>query len=225
MKKQLSKKILNLIFRKVKSYLLVFVVFLFLIILAIFFILKKTNETKVQVEKLKQLSVVNVETIDSEAMAILSSSANELASFLPDEFNLYQVIALIEQIAVKTRFNIQSYALSYVEVKPDTLQQQSLALTGSGTYDQFMAFLKEYKFVTGKALTIDSVNLSGSKRILSDLKVNIYAYKPNITVDNQAIVALDKTDKLITEKIKKYYTVLKTSPDNTDYSSKENPFE
>ena len=206
MKKQLSKKILNLIFRKVKSYLLVFVVFLFLIILAIFFILKKTNETKVQVEKLKQLSVVNVETIDSEAMAILSSSANELASFLPDEFNLYQVIALIEQIAVKTRFNIQSYALSYVEVKPDTLQQQSLALTGSGTYDQFMAFLKEYKFVTGKALTIDSVNLSGSKRILSDLKVNIYAYKPNITVDNQAIVALDKTDKLITEKIKKYYT-------------------
>ena len=225
MRKQPSKKILKLIFRKVKTYLLVFVVFLFLIILAIFFILKKTNETKLQVEKLKQLSVVNVETIDSEAMAVLSDSANELASFLPDEFNLYQVIALIEQIAVKTRFNIQSYALSYVEVKPDTLQQQSLALTGSGTYDQFMAFLKEYKFVTGKALTIDTVNLSGSKRILSNLKVNIYAYKPNITVDNQAIVALDKTDKLITEKINKYYTVLKTSPDNIDYSSKKNPFE
>lgn len=223
--KKLEPKLVQLIFRKIRVYLLVFVVFLVFISIGLVLILQRTKQTTLEIEKIKRLSIVDLNSIDREAVTVLSGRATELASFLPDEFNLYQVIALIEQIAIKTRFNIQSYDLKYVDVKPDSLQQQSLSLVGSGTLDQFMAFLREYKFITGKILTIDKVNLSGDKRILSNLQVNIYAYKPNITVDNQSIVRLDQIDLAIIDKVKKYYTSTKLLLENTDYSVKGNPFE
>lgn len=218
-------KLLKILSRKLRNYVVVFFIFLLLSVLAFIWILNKTSQTQLQIEKLKQASLVDIESVDHQTVVTLAEKTPILASFLPDEFNLYHVIALIEQIGVKTRFNIESYSLKYVEVKPESLERQSLELIGSGTFDQFMAFLKEYKFITGKLLTIDSVNLSGDKRVLTNLSINIYAFKPEINIENQKIPALDQIDKQILDKVEQFYVVSKQLPQETQYKLKTNPFE
>ena len=188
-------------------------------------IINKTNQTITEINKLKALSLVNLDKVDHQTVLTMSSNATRLASFLPDEFNYYQVINLVDQIARKTRFSIQSYDIKHKEVLPDTLEIQSLNLVGTGTLEQFMAFLKAYKFIAGKLLTIDTVNLSGEKRVLTNLEIDIYAYKPIIALQNEPIRPLDKTDELILEQIRSYYTSSGSIDIGEDYLNKGNPFE
>lgn len=218
-------KIVKLVVRKLRSYFIVFFSFIFILTIATFWIVSKIKETQAEVVKLQALSLVDLDAVDHETVLLLSKEASKLSFFLPDEFDLYQVIALINQIAQKTKFTIQSYNLQYEPVVPNTMQQQSLNLTGSGTIEQFMAFIEEYKFITGKLLTIDSINLSGSRRVLSNLLVNIYAFKPDISLQNEPIRPLDETDKLILKKINQYYTFRKELKEEEDYQNKENPFQ
>ncbi|OGK66299.1 hypothetical protein A2313_03685 [Candidatus Roizmanbacteria bacterium RIFOXYB2_FULL_41_10] len=220
-----KSELIKLIIKKLRYYFLALIVFIILMILATLWLINKINQTKIEIEKLQSLSLVNLDQVDHEAVLELSANASKLGTFLPDEFNYYQVIGLIDQISKKTRFSIQSYDLKYHEIQPDSLELQSLNLVGTGTLEQFMAFLKEYKSITGKLLTIDSVNLSGEKRVLTNLEVNIYAYKPNIELQNEPIRPLDKTDQLILEQIKRYYTPIESTEVGEDYENKGNPFD
>ena len=222
--KKPNYRILKLTLKRLQYYFLVFAVFILLLILATFWLFGKIIESRTEIARLEKLSLVNLDEVNHETVLELTTDATKLASFLPDEFDIYQVIALTDQIANKTRFTIQSYGLQAVEVQSDKLQNQSLNLVGTGTIDQLMAFIEEYKFITGKIVTIDSVNLTGSKRVLSNLALNIYAYKPTIVLENEPIRSLDETDKYILKQIRKYYVPVKSVILDTDYQIKENPF-
>jgi len=147
-----KSELIKLIIKKLRYYFLALIVFIILMILATLWLINKINQTKIEIEKLQSLSLVNLDQVDHEAVLELSANASKLGTFLPDEFNYYQVIGLIDQISKKTRFSIQSYDLKYHEIQPDSLELQSLNLVGTGTLEQFMAFLKEYKSITGKLL-------------------------------------------------------------------------
>lgn len=217
-------RILKLTLRRLQYYFIVFGVFIFLLILATIWLFGKISESKAEIAKLKELSLVNLEEVNHESVLQLTTDATKLANFLPDEFDMYQVIALTDQIAKKTRFTIQSYSLQSVEVSEGKIQSQALNLVGTGTIEQLMAFVEEYKFITGKIVTIDSLNLTGDKRILSNLAVNIYAYKPVISLENEPIRVLDETDKYILSQVRKYYMAKQSIILDTDYENKENPF-
>ena len=222
--KKNNQKILKITIFKLKNYFLIFMAFLVLFGLATFWLISKIKQTEAEVVSLKANLVPQAEAVNKDTMLLLENRASEFASFLPDEFNLYQVIGLIEQIGKKTKFTIQSYKLDYVEGTVNQLQHQSLSIQGSGTLDQFMAFLKEYKFITGKLLTIDSVNLSGGKRLLSDLQINIYAYKPEIVIHGETIGALGNIDRFIVSKLDKYHVAATEVIPDTSYTNKEDPF-
>lgn len=217
-------RILKLTLKRLRYYFAVFVVFIGLLIFATIWLFGKINETISEIGRLKRLSLVNLEEVDHEAVLQLTKDAAKLGSFLPDEFDLYQVNALTDQIAKKTKFSIQSYSLKATEVPEDKLATQPLNLVGTGTLEQLMAFIEEYKFITGRIITIDSVNLSGDRRVLSNLAVNIYAYKPIIAVQNEPIRKLDEVDQYILKQIQKYYEAPKKEILDTEYSTKENPF-
>jgi len=218
-------KILKRTFLKIKRFFIVFTVFLLMIILSSFWLVGKISSVKEKIAELENLSVVDIKDVSPETVKILSENAVVLSSFLPDEPNLYQIIKLIDQLASETRFVIHSYDLKHLEAKPDTLQKQSLKLVGSGTIEEFMMFLKQYKFITGKLLTVDDVNLTGSKRVLSNLSVNIYTFDPDIGVENESVRILDKTDIYILKQINKFYRSSSKKTDiKADYKSKEDPF-
>jgi len=202
--KKIDLKILRFSLRRISRYLLIFGVFLLFVSLGIFWLYQKNLETLKQIEVIKAKALPTTATVDAETVRELKDKATLFAAFLPDEFNLYQVIGLIEQIGRKTNFKIQSYSLQYKETVSDSLASQTLTLEGSGSLEEFMAFLKEYKFITGRLLTIDSVNLSGSKRLLTSLNVNIYAYKPSIVLEGQTIPVLSSLDRTLIQKIVRY---------------------
>jgi len=223
--KKVNLKIFKFTIRRVERYIWIFMIFLILIGLGIAWLVQKNNSTNKQIQILKQKALPTTATVDADTVRELKDKANLFATYLPDEFNLYQVINLIEQIGRKTNFKIQSYSLQYTETTSDNLATQTLSLQGSGSLDEFMAFLKEYKFITGKLLTIDTVNLSGSKRLLTNLAVNIYAYKPNITLEGQSIPPLTELDRTLIQKVTRYSVPMVESKTDANYSNKENPFE
>lgn len=216
--------ILKLTLKRLRYYFVVFFVFLVLLTLATVWLLGKINESKTEINRFKRLSLVNLEEVDHETVMQLTKDANRLGTFLPDELDLYQVNALTDQIAKKTKFSIQSFSLKAVDIPENKLYVQPLNLVGSGTLEQLMAFIEEYKFITGRIITIDSVNLSGDRRVLSNLAVNIYAYKPVIEVKNEPIRKLDEIDQYILKQIQKYYETPKKEILDTEYSTKQNPF-
>lgn len=222
--KKLNYQILKLTLKRLRIYLMAFIIFVIMFILATVWLLGKINDSQIEVEKLKRLSLVNLDEVDHETVVQLTREAAKLASFLPDEFDLYQVNALTDQIARKTQFSIQSYSLKALEIPDNKLSVQPLNLVGTGTLEQLMTFIEEYKFITGKIITIDSVNLSGSRRVLSNLAVNIYAYKPTISVKNEPIRRLDEIDRYILKQVQKYYEAPKKELLNIEYSTKQNPF-
>ncbi len=222
--KKLNYHILKLTLNKLRIYFMAFITFVILFIFATVWLLGKINDSQIEVEKLKRLSLVNLDEVDHETVVQLTREAAKLASFLPDEFDLYQVNALTNQIARKTQFSIQSYSLKALEIPDNKLSVQPLNLVGTGTLEQLMTFIEEYKFITGKIITIDSVNLSGSRRVLSNLAVNIYAYKPTISVKNEPIRRLDEIDRYILKQVQKYYEAPKKELLNIEYSTKQNPF-
>jgi len=217
-------RILKLTLKRLRYYFVVFFVFLVLLTLATVWLLGKINESKTEINRFKRLSLVNLEEVDHETVMQLTKDANRLGTFLPDELDLYQVNALTDQIAKKTKFSIQSFSLKAVDIPENKLYVQPLNLVGSGTLEQLMAFIEEYKFITGRIITIDSVNLSGDRRVLSNLAVNIYAYKPVIEVKNEPIRKLDEIDQYILKQIQKYYETPKKEILDTEYSTKQNPF-
>lgn len=222
--KKLDSRILKLTLKRLRYYFAVFLVFVLLLILATVWLLGKIKESETEINRLKKLSLVNLEEVDHDTVMQLTKDATRLGAFLPDEFDLYQVNALTDQIAKKTKFSIQSYSLKAVDVPEDKLYVQPLNLVGSGTLEQLMAFIEEYKFITGRVITIDSVNLSGDRRVLSNLALNIYAYKPVIAVQNEPIRKLDEVDQYILKQIQKYYEAPKKEILDSEYSTKENPF-
>ena len=222
--KKLDYRILKLTLKRLRYYFVVFFVFIVLLTLATVWLFGKISESKTEINRLKRLSLVNLEEVDHETIMQLTKDANKLGSFLPDEFDLYQVNALTDQIAKKTKFSIQSFSLKAVDIPENKLYVQPLNLVGSGTLEQLMAFIEEYKFITGRIITIDSVNLSGDRRVLSNLAVNIYVYKPVIAVKNESIRKLDEVDQYILKQIQKYYEMPKKEVLDTEYSTKQNPF-
>ena len=222
--KKLDYRILKLTLKRLRYYFVVFFVFLVLLTLATVWLLGKINESKTEINRFKRLSLVNLEEVDHETVMQLTKDANRLGTFLPDELDLYQVNALTDQIAKKTKFSIQSFSLKAVDIPENKLYVQPLNLVGSGTLEQLMAFIEEYKFITGRIITIDSVNLSGDRRVLSNLAVNIYVYKPVIAVKNESIRKLDEVDQYILKQIQKYYEMPKKEVLDTEYSTKQNPF-
>lgn len=222
--KKLNYRLVKLTLLRLRYFLSAFFLFVFIVLGATFWLFGKIRQTETEITKLKSLSLVNLDAINHESVMQLSQDAPLLASFLPDKFELFQVSALTDAIAQKTNFSIQSYSLKALDIPTDKLTPQSLNLVGVGTQEQLLAFIQQYKFITGKLVTIDSVNLSGNQRVLSNLAVNVYAYKPTISVRNESIRKLDSTDKYILQQIRKYHLTQKKAELDSGYPPKDNPF-
>ncbi|MEK9179092.1 MAG: hypothetical protein AAB893_01350, partial [Patescibacteria group bacterium] len=82
------------------------------------------------------------------------------------------------------------------------------------------------KYITGQAVSIDSVSLNGKTTVISNLTLTLFAFKPKINLASIEIVApMDKIDRDILGLVKRYTTVPKVVNISPNYESKQNPFE
>lgn len=179
----------------------------------------------------KELSIkISKYELDSKASQAVNSdflsSSDILKRFLPDDFDIYTIINVIENITSRTKFTVESYSLSTQETKEGIQSDKKVVLTGSGTYQQFLDFIRQYKYITGQAVSIDSVSLNGKTTVISNLTLTLFAFKPKINLASIEVVApMDKIDRDLLGLVKRYTTIPKVVNITSSYESKGNPFE
>lgn len=218
-----NSRLVKFIYRKFKNILFIILIVVVVYCLSLLWIIKKIHNLKNEVQ-LANTRVANKNiTVNPNTVELINDNVVKLKQFLPDELNVLQTIQLIEQIGSKTKFKIEQYSIKYSETGVGSLVMKPLELAGSGTMEQFLSFIKQYKYITGQILSVDTVSIVGRERVLSNLSVNVYVYTPSIDLASE-VRALDEVDQAILEKIRMYVTSKKTFELEDDYTSAENPF-
>ena len=71
-----------------------------------------------------------------------------------------------------------------------------------------------------------SVSLSGKEKVISNLAITMYAYKPQISLDSmQNLTNLDKRDRKILDIVTKYAKVSSGAKVDDNYEAQKNPFQ
>lgn len=223
----LNKRLVLFLFKKYR--LLVAVVLLcggllvFLIITAFNTrskVIKKLGEDQVTYEdfrkKLFASQAVNKLLIDKQEL---------LDSFLPDKFELLRVLNVLETISSKTKFKIESFSISPPQEIPGQRVEKRIDIKGSGTFNEFLNFIKEYKYISGQILSVDSLNLTGRDEIVSNLSITLYAYEPKIDFAALEPGGIDTLDEKLINLIEQNVEIVKEIEIKDDYKNKTNPFE
>lgn len=220
---QLSK----FIWKKYRNLILLSV--LVLIVIAIFSFLAFKRRMVLNRELQQLQAKLNEQRIrldvNSAVAERLIENSQSLGIFLPDEFDLYNLLDLIDSIGEKTKFKIEGYSILQQETPSGILVKKGIAIKGSGTFDQFLDFLKEYKYITGQFISISSVSLTGKDRVFTQLVIDLFAYRPNVDLQNIPVIqTLDSADNKLLEIIAKHVVKKKIEEISDDYESKSNPF-
>jgi len=218
-------QLLSFLFKKLKNIIILSGFILIVFIVGIVWITNKANSLDQQISELEQKNTTTNTSVDPNSLSLFDDKSEIIANFMPDSFNVWQMVKLIDVLEERTKFTIGSYNLREETDELDVLQKQSLQLDGSGTLTEFFAFLKEYKYITGQIITIDSVNLVGNEEVFTKLSVNTYAYNPDIDLTVDGVEALEKQDRKILDKLKKFNYQRKKLVIEDDYEAAENPFE
>jgi hypothetical protein len=157
----------------------------------------------------------------------LIEGSTKINAFLPDKFELFRIINNLEAISQRTKYGIFAYRLTVPDSDSTTaLKTIHLALQGRGSKSQFLEFLKNYQFVTGQMLTIQTVSLSAKSNVESTLSIELYSYNPKIVLDNLPnIVQIDEKDKKYLEAISRYTKEDALEKLKMEYQTKDNPFQ
>ncbi len=223
--KKVDVKLVKFVWIRLRPLMMLLFVVTLVVALGVIWTLKKRQAVMDEIKILAPTINISGQNINTAAIFKVNENTSLLTGFLPDRFNVFRTLNLIERIGDQTGFNVDSFILSFqnLDVK-DKLQTKQLQIAGSGTPQAFLAFLKEYKYITGQIITIDNVNLIGTNNLITNLSLNIYAYDPNIDLNENVRSNLDSIDDKILEKIRENVDVGDSEAISDDYESKEDPF-
>lgn len=182
---------------------------------------QQIRETGTKLAKLKSSYAVSTNLIKE-----LESKTNLLSTFMPNDFDLLVMLSTVEEIGKRTNFKIQSVSLVSEPLLPGKIKGKSISITGSGSFQSFLDFLKNYKSISGQIISMDSVSLSGKDKVISNLGITMYAYNP--VVDSKSfpdMSNLDKKDRDVLKVVTEYVRLGNSGVVDDKYSSKKNPFE
>ncbi len=227
MKLKADVQLYKFIWRKYRGLILLSMLVLILIVVFSFLTLQRRKTLTAELQQLQaQLNEQKLRLeINSSAADKLIENNESLRRFLPDEFDLYNLLDIIDAIGEKTKFKIEGYSILQQDNPSGILVKKGIAIKGSGTFEQFLGFLKEYKYITGQMISISSVSLTGKDRVFTQLAIDIFAYKPNVNLQNIPVIqGLDATDNRLLEIIALHTAEEQKKMVTDDYENKSNPF-
>ncbi len=168
----------------IKKNFLFFLVFLIFIVINIFLI--NINQSRIVELKNKNTALEkDLDIYQKKLLIIQNLSSNEekldkfvklLNNLIPDQENYFSIIYALENLSVKTGFNIVSYTLNVNLSNPEKIK---ITVSGLGSTQDFLKFLNEYNFAGGRLITSDSIELNNDSNEL---------YKINLTFYNKKVV-------------------------------------
>lgn len=184
---------------------------------------KKINnlniEIKTLIEKQNDFQVLKSSQIDFDKTLMI------LNSLVPNDEDYFSILYALEILSQKTGFQINSYTVNLSENSPNRLK---LTVSGVGSQEVFLNFLKQYNFGGHRLITSDNLSLSPQQQSGFKIDLTFYSneYQENIhpspsTVPNNWLQEikkiLAKTEFILKENSSK--------PDyNLNYPRKANPF-
>ncbi len=146
-----------------------------------------------------------------------------LGMIIPEKEDYFTIIFALEKISQDTGFNIIKYDITFTDVKNDKL---SLDVEGSGDFDAFLTFLRDYQYQGNRLITNEKIELTEANEGRTRLSLNFY---------HKALSGLAETIKPISQKDvalidtieSKVSISLKNDLDENaikSYDTKDNPF-
>lgn len=182
----------------------------------------KINQTTKEVNDLKKKAefVGYKEEIIKEGIDL--NQVNKIfTKLIPNQEDFFSVIYALEEISKKTNFLIISYS---VNLKATTSNKLAIAIEGKGDDQSFLNFLKDYRYVGGRLVTIDKIDYKTKGFAQLKLDINFYSGKGS-TLQNIVPIKLTIADKkLIKEIFAKVKIDIKNDEETGSYPKKTNPF-
>lgn len=163
----------------------------------------------------------------------LDSYTQVLSGLVPEEEDYFSIAAALEKLSRETGFLITKYSLDVSVEKKDNL---SIKIDGSGSPENFISFLKEYRFGGGRLATISELNFDVSNTSKVSLVLTFYSQKgtqkktkKTQAAGSAAQFRLSPQNITFLNSVLEKTTISLTSSGvetgATDYSTKSNPFE
>ncbi len=175
----------------IKKNFLIFFVFFIFILINIFLI----NINQSRIKELKNENTALEKDLDiyqKKLLIIQNLSSNEeklnkfvklLNNLIPDQEDYFSIIYALENLSVKTGFNIVGYTVNVNLSSPEKLK---ITVSGLGSTKDFLKFLNEYNFAGGRLITSDSIELNNDSNDL---------YKINLTFYNKKVILTENFQK------------------------------
>lgn len=113
---------------------------------------------------------------------------NEVTSKLvPEDENYFALVNTIETLSSKTGFQLYNYNIDLTTSTPEKL---SISVSGKGDNDSFFKFLQQYKYASGRLITIESINYMPNSVQEYSFVLNFYHKKQEQPSEPQVMTGL-----------------------------------
>jgi len=142
-----------------------------------------------------------------------------LNRLIPFEEDYFSIIIALEKISQKTGFIITSYSMNLQKSNP---QKLSLTVSGIGDRQSFLEFIKNYRFIGGRLITVDNIKFSETASDKTEIALNFYNQdkKKNLP----SLFLLTQKDKEQLKEILSKTEIVMQEEKDTQYETKTNPF-
>lgn len=228
------KKSESIIIKRVlykKRLVILFGVIGIVISIAYAFVLASELNKNMKDLKIKKAEVVTIKQqinrIDKNALVTIQESGKSIDLFMPKQFDLFSMISFIDSVSRKTNMRVGSIVLTNKKGKKSDIERKSINIMGDLSFQEFLDFLKKYKYITGNLLSIQEVNITTLENDSIQLTAEIFAYNPQIDLTAISINALTEKEREVLSRIVETVQPLSNGEDSVSdsYSSKTDPFE
>lgn len=204
----------------IKKNFLIFILLILLILIN--FILIITNNFKLNEIKSKNLLLENeIDNYKKKFLIISNLTSDEeklnkfvamLNSLIPDEEDYFSIIYSLENLSIKTGFNIVGYTVNLNSSNPEKLK---ITISGTGNTKDFLNFLNEYNFAGGRLITSDNIELNNDANEIYKINLTFYNKKVFFTDDFQ----VNNVKEILFEKLEE---IEKKVSFNIDFQNEKN---
>lgn len=216
--------------KQIKKHLL-YLITLVLIIFLFFFSISYFFNQKTLLQQKKETIINEIATLENKKNIILTAKniQNQNLSFdelnkalntlLPNNEDYFSIIFALEKISQETGFQVIGYEIN---LKKSTDNKLAITITGIGDRNSFMNFIKNYRFIGNRLITIDNINFTEGGMNQTKIDLNFYH---SVNKNLASYYQINEKDKQLLKEILEKTNILineESSPEN--YETKDNPF-
>jgi hypothetical protein len=208
-------------------YLITLVLIIFLFFFSINYFFNKKN----LLQQKKETIINEITTLENKKNIILTAKNIQsqnlpfdelnkaLNTLFPNDEDYFSIIFALEKISQKTGFQVIGYEIN---LKKSTDNKLAITISGIGDRNSFMNFIKNYRFIGNRLITIDNINFTEGGMNQTKIDLNFYRSGDEKLASYYQIKEKDK--ELLREILEKTDILVNEESSPVNYETKDNPF-